>query len=420
MKIAIIGAGPAGCMLARLLHQRNPSITTTIFESESSINFRSQGGTLDLHIKTGQLAMRQAGLWDEFQKHVRYDGEAMKIADKNLLCYIKVGAGKPNSAASSGRPEIDRPVLREMLYRSLPEGAVKWKKKLGEVKREGADLTLCFADGTVERGFDLIVGADGAWSKVRNLISDAKPFYSGIAGHAMHINDAATRTPTLYEAVNRGSLFSFSDGKGIFAQYMGDGSLSIATWSVRDQDWQNAYDVHDTASTKAVYKEEYADWHPTLQRFLQEADDEVAPRNLFMLPIGHSWRHVPGVTLIGDAAHLMTPFAGEGVNLAFADSLQLADAIVAAATSAIAVADQKGELDIQVTKFEQEMFKRSTETQRMTWEMLKAMFLTPGAPRLGIERYIIQATKGEMGWWVATFILTPVVYAWFFVFKLLY
>lgn len=47
-KIAIIGAGPAGCALARLLQQSDHQIDVTIFESEASPNFRSQGGTLDL------------------------------------------------------------------------------------------------------------------------------------------------------------------------------------------------------------------------------------------------------------------------------------------------------------------------------------------------------------------------------------
>jgi 2-polyprenyl-6-methoxyphenol hydroxylase-like FAD-dependent oxidoreductase len=306
LKIAIIGAGPAGCMLARLLHHKNPDIQVTVFESESALNFRSQGGSLDLHVKTGQLAVRQAGLWDEFLKHCRYDGEAMKIADKNFVCYINMGAGKPGTAASTGRPEIDRPVLREMLFKSLPEGVVRWNKKLSSVDRSGENLTMTFADGTTETGFDLIVGADGAWSKTRNLVSDVKPYYSGIAGHALQIPHAEQKSPKLYDTVNRGSLFTYSDGKGMFAQYTGDGSINIGTWSVHPSDWQSTagYDMHDGKALKEVYKEEYKDWHPTLQAFLQEASDEVTPRDLYMLPIGHSWEHMEGVTLVGDAAHL--------------------------------------------------------------------------------------------------------------------
>lgn len=308
LKIAIIGAGPAGCMLARLLihNSANASqqLDITIFEGEATANFRSQGGTLDLHEKTGLLAVRQAGLWDEFIKFARYDGEAMKIADKNLLCYMNMGASDAKS--TGGRPEIDRPQLRELLYRSIPENIVRWGHKLIKVDE---DQTLHFANGHSEGGFDLIVGADGAWSRVRPLVSDEKPFYSGIAGHAFSIPNAAEAAPELYKIVNRGSVFSFSDGKSIMAQQMSDGSVSIGTWSVRPSDWRTScgIDINDGKAVKEMAKQDFKDWDERLVRFTQVADDaSISPRDLYMLPIGHSWKHRQGVTLIGDAAHLMT------------------------------------------------------------------------------------------------------------------
>lgn len=188
LKIAIIGAGPAGCTLARLLQasDQHDNIEVAIFEGEGSLNFRSQGGTLDLHVKTGQAALRAGGLFDEFLKYARYDGEAMKFADKNLLVYVSQGQSKPGKS-STGRPEIDRPKLRQILYDSLSPGTVKWNRKLQRVEEGPSGLTLHFADGSTASNFDLLVGADGAWSHVRPLLSSAKPFYSGIAGHAFSI-----------------------------------------------------------------------------------------------------------------------------------------------------------------------------------------------------------------------------------------
>lgn len=219
LKIAIVGAGPAGCMLARLLQvsDQHEKIEVTIFESEDNLNFRSQGGSLDLHVKTGQAALRAGGLFDEFLKYARYDGEAMKFADKNLLVYISQGQSKP-SKSQTGRPEIDRPKLRQILYESLLPETVRWNHKLQRVKGGDKGMTMHFADGKTASGFDLLVGADGAWSHVRPLVSDAPPFYSGIAGHAFSIPDAANRAPELSDLVNRGSLFSWSDGKSIMAQ----------------------------------------------------------------------------------------------------------------------------------------------------------------------------------------------------------
>ncbi|KAK1815094.1 hypothetical protein LTR12_010518 [Friedmanniomyces endolithicus] len=426
LKIAIIGAGPAGCTLARILHVKNSSIQATIFESEGSINFRSQGGTLDLHVGTGQLAIQEAGLWDEFQKQARYDGEATQIADKNYLCYVKMGAGNSSKSTSTGRPEIDRSLLRELLYNSLPKGMVQWSKKLKEVKRAGAELELHFADGSTAHGYDLIVGADGTWSKTRSLVTDMKPFYSGIAGHTMSIPDAAARHPTLYDAVARGTIYSYSDGKSLILQQMGDGSLLQQN---------SGYDVHDPVAVKAAYRKQYADWHPTLRAFTQEADDATfAPRDLFMLPIGNRWEHVPGITLIGDAAHVMTPFAGEGVNLAFADCVDLSKAILSAAASlpsnseAQSMAEDGNTtsqaaagtvLDASVRAFEEVIFTRAKKYQQLTYDLMSTMYFVAGAPRAVIERYLLRIVEASLGYW-GRLLATPVVYAWFFVFKLIW
>ncbi|KAH9842092.1 FAD binding domain [Teratosphaeria destructans] len=416
LKIAIIGAGPAGCTLARLLlsSPQQCQLTIAIFEAESSPNFRSQGGTLDLHTRTGQAALKAGGLWDEFLKHARYDGEAIKIADKNLLCYVNMGGGKVGSKGT-GRPEIDRPVLREMLYESLPLGTVRWNKKLVSVTatpQASSKHTLNFADGSSESGFDLIVGADGAWSKVRRLLTNEQPFYSGIAGHQCSIPDAQINAPELFELVNRGSLFAWSDGKGLFIQYMGDGSINSSTWSRRDVDWQKAYDADDAATVKKVCREEYVGWDSRLVECVLKADDSTfVPRDLFMLPIGVRWDGVPGVTAIGDAAHVMTPFAGEGVNLAMEDSLKLSQAILKSV-------DTPHQLASNVRTFEEDLFVRGRKTQQVTYDMMAAIYHTPGSPRRGIERYILKAMTDEMGWWM-TMLVTPIVYVWFGVFKMI-
>jgi 2-polyprenyl-6-methoxyphenol hydroxylase-like FAD-dependent oxidoreductase len=336
----------------------------------------------------------------------------MNVMDKRFLSYIKHSASKKGS--STGRPEIDRPKLRELLYNSLAEGTVRWSHKLTTVD---SDLTMHFSNGNTESGFDLIVGSDGAWSRVRRFVSQANPFYSGIAGHSFRVPNAGKTHPELYERVNRGSLFCWSDSKSMMAQYMGDGSLNIGTWAVRSEDWKDQYDVHNAFAVKEAHRKEYADWDPRLVAFTQDAEDHVVPRDLYMLPIGHKWEHVPGVTLIGDAAHLMTPFAGEGVNLAMEDSMKLAQAIISAASSA---SNQTDQLHKNVAEFEEDMFKRATETQQLTYDMMHSMFLTPGAPRNGIEKYILRAVEGEMGYWVTQILLKPLVYAYFFVFKLIW
>ena len=390
-RIAIIGAGPSGTTLARLLTLS--SIPVTVFEGETSIDVRSQGGTLDLHTATGLTALRAAGLYEKYQKHARYDGEAINLMDKNMKSYIKLGGS--TEATSRGRPEIDRERLREILLQSLPEGTIRWDCRLRRIDAE--DLSLHFDHG-VERGFDLVVGADGAWSKVRPALTDQKPVYAGVGGYDLYVDDVAERFPDLHRLVNRGSLFVYSDGKNLTAQQKGDGSLIMYATSARDEDWMKTcgYDVHDPLATKRALLEEYSDWADPLKNLLHAANEKDAtPRSLYMLPIGHRWRHRKGITLIGDAAHLMTPHAGEGVNVAMRDALNLAQAIIRGADEH----DEKSaRLDREVQMFEEEMFERARPVMQRSKANMDDMVFTPGAPDTVVERYVRRAL-GD-GWLV--------------------
>ncbi|KAJ6610823.1 hypothetical protein B0H10DRAFT_2437806, partial [Mycena sp. CBHHK59/15] len=356
--IAIIGAGPGGCALARLVTQQTGA-TVTVFEAEESINFRVQGGTLDLRHDGGLTAIKAAGLQDAFERDARYDGEALMIADKHLKAWIRVTeTGVKNSTS---RPEIDRRLLRQLLYDSLPKGIVQWSRKVKNVTRdEKGRAKLHFADGSAAEGFDLVVGADGAWSKARAVLTDVKPHYYGIYYIAMVISAVQSRHPDLYKLVNRGSVFTFSDGKSITAQYLSDGSLHCG--------------IAGPAQLRKVLLDEYADWDPLLRKIIEVADDDSwQSRALYMLPLDYHWTHQSGVTLIGDAAHLMTPYAGVGVNVAMHDAVKLSQALAAAESDG----GTSEQLDQHLQAFEKDMFVRMAAAQRLSWENCHDMFFVP-------------------------------------------
>ena len=384
-KIAIIGAGPAGCTLATLLIRH--SIPVTIFEGEANASVRGQGGTLDLHTDTGLKALEEAGLMGAFKKYARYDGEAIKFVDKNLKVYI--GMGGATEATSRGRPEIDRERLRQILLESIPDGVIQWHCRLRSIDQE--DLSLHFDQG-IEKGFDLVVGADGAWSKVRPAVSNIKPHYTGVGGYDLYIDDVEHRHPDLYKLVDKGSVFACSDGKGLSAQQKGDGSHIVYATSARDEHWMEhcGYDVHNPTEIKKALAEEFSDWAEPMRKCMQVANEkDPTPRSLYMLPTDHRWAHRKGVTLIGDAAHLMTPHAGEGVNVAMTDALNLADAILRATKSG----PGKGidEMDKEVKRFEEEMFVRAGAVARHSYLNTEDMFFTPGAPDSIIAGYVRRA-----------------------------
>lgn len=239
-KIAIIGAGPAGLTLARLLQQNQ--FNCTIYESEVDRYVRNQGGTLDLHTKTGQLALKEAGLLEEFKKYARPEGECMKLVKHDgTVLWDENETGNSNRVAEdSDRPEIDRVRLRDILLDSLQPGTIKWNRKLlrvdADTKTRGISgdretYTLHFTDGSVEKDIDLLVGADGAWSKVRPLLTDEQPFYSGITCIELWSLGVDEKNPWLSRYVGKGSCFMFDEGRALLCQRNGEQNGSVRTYA---------------------------------------------------------------------------------------------------------------------------------------------------------------------------------------------
>ncbi|KAJ4373278.1 hypothetical protein N0V83_003572 [Neocucurbitaria cava] len=424
-KIAIIGAGPGGCMLARLLHITNPDIPVIIFEAEASVNYRSQGGTLDLRSDTGLAAIKRAGLWDEFQKHARYDGESLLVTDKDLVTWMKRSPRKnanDREKPLQEAPEIDRKDLRKMLMESVPAGTVRWGYKLLRVEdTTSSGLQLHFTNGEVLGGFDLIVGCDGAFSKTRTLLSSEKPFYVGLAGWALTIPDPIHTAPEVYKMVNRGSVFAYSDGKSLNIQQLADESIHLSYYGPYPEDYTQTcgFDAQDLSVVKSKMKDALHDWSPKLTDAVDKAQGGVTWRNLYQLPVGLTWWHKPGITLLGDAAHLMTPFAGIGVNTAFYDAVLLADAITSHAESEAATTKEEAQddgLDARIVQYERKMFEHAHEGQARTEGAMKDMLLTPGAPRTSIESWVCRHAKAETPAWSHPFIIA-IVYVGFWVYK---
>lgn len=371
-KIAIIGAGPAGLTLARLLHVSLPSLKIAIYELDASPTSRpDQGGTLDLHTETGLAAIKKCLLWDEFLKYARYDGEELKISDKNATILVHMKAG-----ANRNRPEIDREKLKGILFAGVPREWVRWGRKLRSVNEEGRLRFDINGKEEVEGPFDLVVGADGAWSKVRDRLSGIKPVYSGVSGYEMVIQEPAKMCPDVNTFVGRGGFFGSSDRKCLNAQRMGDDSLKVRSWYLSPEGRaKEDLEKFGKEKTLEIIKERYNDWAPEITEFLRQGDLQGLKQwTLYELPVGHQWEHKEGFTLIGDAASLSTPFSGEGVNKAMKDALELAELIEKSQDI-----DKNLTLDQAVKLYEQEMFPRARKLQETTM-MNKQNVFGPAAP----------------------------------------
>ncbi|WAL68970.1 NAD(P)/FAD-dependent oxidoreductase [Amycolatopsis cynarae] len=348
-RIAIIGAGPGGLTCARILQRHG--IAAAVYDRETGPDARNQGGTLDLHADNGQIALREAGLLEEFFRLARPEGQEMRQLDP-------AGAILFHHVPEDGerfKPEIDRGQLRDLLLDSLQPGTVRWGHALRAISGpEEGPRRLHFADGsTVEA--DLVVGADGAWSKVRRVLSPAVPEYSGVSFLEAWFHRVEDQHPEIAELVGQGGAAAADGDRGLFAQRNSGDHIRAYLIQRVPIDWITAAGLtpQDTGGIRALLLERYRDWSPRLRRLITDNDGPYVDRPIFALPVPHTWGHNPTVTLLGDAAHLMPPL-GVGVNLAMLDACELALGLARHDT-----------VDDAVHAYEQTMLPRSTEMARL-------------------------------------------------------
>lgn len=344
-RIAIVGAGLGGLLLARVLHVHG--IAATIHEADPSPDARTQGGLLDLHEQGGQPALAAAGLHADFLAIALPAEDAKRVVDR----HGRVLLDRPGSTGTA-RPEVERGALRRLLIGSLPQGCIRWGRKLVAATRiDGAAHRPAFEDGSTETA-DLLVGADGAWSRVRPLVSAARPVYVGTSFVETRLFDGDHRHPDSARAIGSGTLMAVAPGRGILAHRFADGTLQTYAALDRPEAWftQPAGDV------LARIDPEFAGWAPALRALVTQSDLPPVLRPIHALPVDHRWERVPGVTLLGDAAHLMSPFAGEGANLALRDGAELAHAL----------RDHPGDIEAALHAFERDLFPRSARLAGMS------------------------------------------------------
>ncbi|MGW5231397.1 FAD-dependent oxidoreductase [Streptomyces nodosus] len=362
-RIAVVGSGPAGLTLARVLHRHGYPVT--VLERDSAPDARPPGGTLDLHEGLGQRALDKAGLLAEFQALSRPEGQAMRILDTRGTV-LRDWRPRPDDRA---HPEIDRGQLRDLLLGPLD---VQWGRGVTQVVPGTRDGVLVhFADGRQE-AFDLVVGADGAWSRTRPAVSSVTPHYTGVTLVETSLDDVDTRHPDLARLIGDGSMAVYGANRAVVAQRNSRGHVKVYVQLRAPLDWHANLDLTDVEAVRSSLLALFDGWAAPVLDLLRHGTAFVH-RPLFVLPESHTWTHVPGVTLLGDAAHLMPPL-GAGANLAMLEGAELAESI----------ATGPEDLDEAVRAFEEQMWARVGQWAKMTMAGLERLVSPDPAEALAL------------------------------------
>ncbi|TXJ81967.1 FAD-dependent monooxygenase [Streptomyces lavendulae] len=360
MTIAIVGAGLGGLALARVLHVHG--MDSVVYEREASRGARGQGGMLDIH--SGRRALREAGLLEGFHAIARGEGQDMRLLEPDGTLLLQEDT--PDDAPLD-RPEVDRADLRDLLLDSLPADTVRWGHAFTSAENGRLDL----ADGG-SAPYDLLVGADGANSRVRALLTDSRPAHIGQNVVEVGIPDIDRTHPALAAMVGRGNYWVLGDGISLAAQRNGDGRVRIGiSFYDTAEDWfaTSGIPFDDPAAARARLIGLLSGWDPRFTALIAACDDTIVPRSITALPVGLTWPSTPDVTLIGDAAHLMPP-VGQGANMALLDGALLG----------LALATRPDDFPAAVAEYEREMFERTGAAARMSARM-KEMLTSPDAAR---------------------------------------
>lgn len=356
-KIAIIGGGPVGLTTARILQINGADVT--VYERDINAQARTSGGTLDIHSDSGQLAIQKADLMTEFYKYARPTGEKMADMFGNIT-----SDEMPDETNAFSRPEIDRNDLRKIMLENLQENTVVWDSQLIDIEKPEEQYHLEFKNGNKVNA-DFVIVANGGRSNARKFVSDQEPQLSGTYIIQGEIPNPDRDYPEFKPKYGKGNVMAMGEEKMFYTHTLRDGSVHFGVSFKAEEDWilDNGIDFKDDASVISFLNKKFENWDEDYKKFFAASTDfSGLPLRLFSLE--EPWKKHSNITLVGDAAHLMPPFAGEGVNMGLLDAYQLTENLT----------NGKFEnLHDAINDYEQKMFGYALEAQRMTKKMEKLL-----------------------------------------------
>ena len=359
-QVAIVGGGPGGLVLARLLQLKGANVK--LYERDINKDARVQGSPLDMHEESGMAALIKAGLVDEFTKNVLAGADKKIIVNECAeICFSDHDKQPGNGFGNEHfQPEIQRGVLRKILLESLHAGTVVWDSQFVYMEAQNDDWLLHFKNGSSAYA-DVVIAADGANSRIRPYVTAIKPFYSGITMLEITVYDAQKATPNMYALLDGGKIMAFGNGKCMLGGQKGNGNLGFYASFKTGENWAlgSGLNYSDNIQMLTWFKTAYPEWSSDWYELFEQASTPFIPRPIYCVPLDQTWNALPNATLLGDAAHVMPPFAGEGANTAMLDALELSECLTS---------DEYHTLQEAISVYEITMRERAAKAARQSLE----------------------------------------------------
>ncbi len=357
-KVAIIGGGPVGLTMATLLQQNG--IDITVYERDVDPHARIWGGTLDLHKSSGQEAMKKAGLLQTYYDLALPMGINFADEKGNIL-----STRNPTPENKFDNPEINRNALRKMLLDSLKSNTVIWDAKLTKLEEQNGKWILDF-ENKPSATADFVIIANGGMSKARNFVSDNEVEETGTFIIQGDIYQPETNCPDFFRLCNGNRLMTAHQGNLFVANPFNNGALSYGIIFKKSEEWNNktGLDFQNTNSVIDFLLNRLLNWSNEYKQLIRSTTFFVG-LSIRKFPLNKPWKNnrpLP-ITLIGDTAHLMPPFAGQGVNIGLMDALILSENLTNGKFETIqsAIDDYEQKMFVYATKAQEESCKNEIE-----------------------------------------------------------